>query len=132
MKESKEIKDLRGKILGMEMELNILSKDLDRFKYEYKFNKKLLEKILENIDFLRQSKAAVSLSEFRKIRQQRNLVEMRVKYYMNKVQPLEQMLDRKSDYHKQEMDRFEKIYRLQFLNNILEFPSDRRKKAKSS
>ena len=93
---------------------------------------KILEKILENIDFLRQSKAAVSLSEFRKIRQQRNLVEMRVKYYMNKVQPLEQMLDRKSDYHKQEMDRFEKIYRLQFLNNILEFPSDRRKKAKSS
>ena len=53
---------------------------------------------------------------------------MRVKYYRDKVQPLEQILDRKEGYHKQEMEKFEKIYRLQFENNILEFPGDRRKK----
>ena len=131
MMESKEIKDLRGRILGMEMELNMLSKDLERFKYEYDYNSKMLEKIEENLDFLRNSSAAVSLSEFKNIRQQKHLIEMRVRYYRDKAQPLEQMVDRKESYHKEEMEKFEKIYRMQFENNILEFPGDRRKKTKN-
>jgi hypothetical protein len=129
MKETKEVKELRSKILGMEMEMNILSKDLERFSNERDCNKKLLEKIEENIEFLRKSKAAVSLSEFKKIKQQKKLVEMRVQYYTAKTQPIERVLDKKEFFHKQEIEKFEQIYRLQFKNNILEFPSDRRKKA---
>ena len=129
MKETKEVKQLRSKILGMEMEICMISKDLERFKNELTYNKKMFKTIAENINFLKTSKAAVSLNEFRKIKQQKKLVETRIKYYKTKIQPLEQMLLRKEAFHKEEMERFEKAYRLQFENNILEFPNDRRKKA---
>jgi len=128
MKESREVKDLRGKILGIELELNIISKDLKRFKNELLCNKQILKAIRENIEFLRTSNAAVSLSEFKKIKQHEKLVKTRIKYYETKTQPLGQILNRKEGFHKQEMKRFEKIYRMQFTNNLLEFPSDRRKK----
>lgn len=131
MKESKEIKELKGKIIGMEMELSLLSKDLERFKKELIYYQKMLEKINENIKFLKTSKATVSLSEYRKIKQQQKLTEMRIKYYTKKVLPIEQSLSKKEMYHKEEMERFHKMYKLQFTNNILEFPSDRRKKAKN-
>lgn len=129
MKESKEVKALRSKLLGMEMELNLISRDLDRFKAELKYNEIMLENILENLDFLSNEAVAISLSEFKKIKQQKNLIEMRIKYYREKINPLEQLLNRKEDFHRQEMERFEHLYRMQFKNNVLEFPSDRRKKA---
>ena len=129
MKETKEVKQLRSKILGMEMEICMISKDLERFKNELTYNRKMFKTIAENINFLKTSKAAVSLNEFRKIKQQKKLVETRIKYYKTKIQPLEQMLLRKEAFQKEEMERFEKAYRLQFENNILEFPNDRRKKA---
>lgn len=111
------------------MELYIISKDLERFKNELFYNKKMLKMIKENIDFLQTSNVTVSLSEFKKIKQQKKLVETRIKYYNEKIQPLQQMLIRKEVSHKEEMKKFEKAYRLQFENNILEFPNDRRKKA---
>ncbi len=129
MKESKEVKTLRSKLLGMELELNLLSKDLERFNFELIYNEKMLKITLENLDFLKTSNATISLTEYKKIKQQKKLVEMRIKYYKQKIQPLEQMLNRKEDTHKKEMERFEYLYRMQFKNNILEFPCDRRKKA---
>ena len=129
MKETKEVKSLRGKLLGMELELNILSQDLERFKTELEYNEKMLLMTEENIDFLKTSSAAVSLSEYKKIKQQRKLVIMRVEYYRTKMRPLEQLLNIKETYHKEEMNRFQEMYRMQFKNNILEFPCDRRKKA---
>jgi hypothetical protein len=129
MKESKEVKTLRSKLLGMELELNLLSKDLERFNFELTYNQKMLEVTLENLEFLKNTEAAISLSEFKKTKQQKKLIEMRIKYYREKIYPLEQMLNIKEDNHKKEMERFEYLYRMQFKNNILEFPSDRRKKA---
>jgi hypothetical protein len=89
----------------------------------------MLDAIEENLNFLKTSNAAVSLSEYKKIKQHQKLVQTRVAYYKTKYLPLEQMIDRKEDFHKQEMERFEKVYRKQFTNNVLEFPIDRRKKA---
>lgn len=129
MKETREVKQLRSKILGMEMELCMISKDLERFKTELTYNQIMLARLDENINFLKTSNVAVSLSEYKKIKQQKKLIETRVKYYRTKVQPLEQMLVRKEIFHKEEMERFEKAYRLQFQNNILEFPDVRRKEA---
>lgn len=128
MKESKEIKELRGKILGMEMQLSILSKDLERFKSELIYNQKVLLKIEENIYFLKNSSVAVSLSEFKKIKQHKHLVETKIEYYVNKIKPLEQVFNKKENFHKQEMERFESMYRMQFKNNILEFSNGRKKK----
>ena len=129
MKESNEVKALRSKLLGMELELNLLSKDLERFNFELTYNQKMLEVTLENLEFLKSSNATISLTEYKKIKQQKKLIEMRVKYYKQKIHPLEQILNRKEDNHKKEMERFEYLYRMQFKNNILEFPCDRRKKA---
>lgn len=129
MKDSKEVKELRSKILGMEMELSILSKDLERFNIELSYNLKMEEVTNENINFLRTSISAVSLTEYKKIKQQKSLIDMRIKYYITKIQPLEQILGRKEDCHKKEIERFEEVYRLQFKNNVLEFPYDRRKEA---
>lgn len=129
MKESNEVKTLRSKLLGMELELNLLSKDLERFNFELTYNQKMLEVTLENLEFLKSSNATISLTEYKKIKQQKKLIEMRVKYYKQKIHPLEQILNRKEDNHKKEMERFEYLYRMQFKNNILEFPCDRRKKA---
>lgn len=127
MRESVEVRELRGKILGMEMELNILSRDLDAHKTQLFYNLREKKQIDENINFLKKSKAAVSLSEYKKIKQQKSLIEMRIKYYKQKIQPLEQILNRKEDCHKKEIERFHEIYRMQFTNNILEFSSDRKK-----
>ena len=129
MKESNEVKTLRSKLLGMELELNLLSKDLERFNFELTYNQKMLEVTLENLDFLKSSNATISLNEYKKIKQQKKLIEMRIKYYKQKIYPLEQILNRKEDNHKKEMERFEYLYRMQFKNNILEFPCDGRKKA---
>jgi hypothetical protein len=129
MKESNEVKTLRSKLLGMELELNLLSKDLERFNFELTYNQKMLEATLENLDFLKSSNATISLNEYKKIKQQKKLIEMRIKYYKQKIYPLEQILNRKEDNHKKEMERFEYLYRMQFKSNILEFPCDGRKKA---
>jgi hypothetical protein len=129
MKESKEVKALRSKLLGMEMELNIISRDLERFIAELQYNETMLQHTLENLNFLTTCEIAISLPEFKKIKQQQHLLEMRIQYYKQKIQPLEQMLDRKEDLHKKEMEKFEYLYRMQFKSNILEFRSDRRKKA---
>jgi hypothetical protein len=129
MKESKEVKTLRSKLLGMELELNLLSKDLERYNFELIYNEKILEMTLENLNFLKTSTAAISLNEYKKIKQQKKLAEMRIKYYKQKIYPLEQILNKKEDNHKKELERFEYLYRMQFKNNILEFPCDRRKKA---
>lgn len=129
MKESTEVKTLRSKLLGMELELNLLSKDLERYNFELTYNQKILEMTLENLHFLKTSNAAISLTEYRKIKQQKKLAEMRIKYYKQKIQPLEQILNKKEDNHKKELQRFEYLYRMQFKTNILEFPCDRRKKA---
>jgi hypothetical protein len=129
MKESKEVKTLRSKLLGMELELNLLSKDLERFKFELAYNEKMFEITLENLDFLKSSDIIISMPEYKKITQQKKLIEMRIKYYKDQIYPLEQILNRKEDNHKKEMERFEYLYRMQFKNNVLEFPCDRRKKA---
>lgn len=129
VKESREVKELRGKILGMEMELSILSKDLRRFKNELHHNIELYEAIQDNLNFLKTSNAAVSLLEYKKIKQQENLIIMRIGFYKNKVQPLKQVLFKKKGSHKEEMKKFEEVYKMQFKNNILEFPCDRRKEA---
>lgn len=129
MKESKEVKTLRSKLLGMELELNLLSKDLERFKFELAYNEKMLEATLENLDFLKSSDIIISMPEYKKIIQQKKLIEMRIKYYKEQIYPLEKILNRKEDTHKKEMERFEYLYRMQFKNNVLEFPCDRRKKA---
>lgn len=128
MKESKEIKALRSKLLGMELELNLLSKDLERFEAELVYNKKMLTATLENIDFLKNSPTAVSLVEFKKIKQQKNLIEMRILYYKQKIFPLKKSLEIKEKNHKEELELFEHMYRMQFKNNVLEFPHDRRRK----
>ena len=129
MKESKEVKTLRSKLLGMELELNLLSKDLERFKFELAYNEKMFEITLENLNFLKASDIIISMPEYKKIMQQKKLIEMRIKYYKDQIYPLEQILNRKEDNHKKEMERFEYLYRMQFKNNVLEFPGDRRKKA---
>lgn len=129
MKESKEVKTLRSKLLGMELELNLLSKDLERFKFELSYNEKMFEITLENLNFLKSSDIIISMPEYKKIKQQKKLIEMRMKYYREQIYPLERILDRKEDNHKKEMERFEYLYRMQFKNNVLEFPCDRRKKA---
>jgi len=129
MKESKEVKALRSKLLGMEMELNLISRDLERFSAELQYNETMLTHTLENLNFLTTCEIAISLPEFKKIKQQQHLLEMRIQYYRQKIQPLEQMLNRKEDLHKKEMEKFEHLYRMQFKNNVLEFRSDRRKKA---
>lgn len=129
MKESKEVKALRSKLLGMEMELNLISRDLERFSAELQYNETMLNHTLENLNFLTTCEIAISLPEFKKIKQQQHLLEMRIQYYRQKIQPLEQMLNRKEDLHKKEMEKFEHLYRMQFKNNVLEFRSDRRKKA---
>lgn len=129
MQEVKEVKELRGKILGMEMELNILARDLDRLKSELVYNSKMQKEIEENIHFLRTSDVIVSLAEYRKIKQQKTLIDQRVIYYKSKIRPLEQIVDRKENFIKEEMDVFEKIYRTQFISNVLEFPYVGRKKA---
>lgn len=129
MKEAKVVKELRSKILGMEMELNILFRDLERLKIELVYNKKLQIDLNENINFLKNSAAAVSLSEFKKIKQQRNLVNQRIVFYNTKIEPLERIVNQKEENVKKEMDIFTEIYRMQFKNNVLEFPHDRRKEA---
>jgi len=129
VRETKEVKELRSKILGMELEMNLLSKDLERFKNDLLYNQKMRDLIEENLNFLRTSSAAVSLSEYKKIKQQQKLVNQRIKYYKAKVLPLEQVLGIKEVNREQEMKRFEEMYRLQFTNNILEFPYERRKEA---
>jgi hypothetical protein len=126
VKEWKEVKELRGKILALEMELSLISKDLERFKMELKFNKNVLINILENINFLKTSKSAVSLNEFKKIKQQKSLVEKRILHYQNKITPLEKTLKNKENHHKHSMDLFEHLYKQQFKNNILEFPGVRK------
>ena len=129
MKESKEVKALRGKILGMELELSLLSKDLERFNFELIYNQKMLEITQENLFFLKNNPVTISLNEFKKIKQQKKLIEMRIKYYRQKILPLQKTVLQKEEHHKKEMERFEYLYRMQFKNNILEFPCDRRKKA---
>jgi len=129
VRETKEVKELRSKILGMELEMNLLSKDLERFKNELLYNNKMRNLIEENLHFLKTSDAAVSLSEYKKIKQQQTLVNQRMKYYKAKIQPLEQILGMKEVNRDEEMRRFEEMYRLQFTNNILEFPYERRKEA---
>ena len=119
--ESREVRELRGKIVGMEMELNLLSKDLERFKAELFYNIKMLDSTNENISFLKNSDAAVSLSEYRKIKQQKVLLDMRVRHYSQKISPLEQVLDIKEKYLDEDMKKFEEVYRIQFTNNVLEF-----------
>jgi hypothetical protein len=84
--------------------------------------------ILDNISFLKKSKSAVSLSEFKKIKQQKSLIEKRVLHYQNKIVPLEKTLKNKEDYHKKSMELFEALYKQQFKNNILEFPGVRKQK----
>ena len=113
----------------MEMELNILFRDLERLKEELLINKSLQDSLRENIDFLKTDGVIVSLSEFKKIKQQKKLVDMRVGYYITKIQPLEQIVDRKEEMVKNEMNVFEQLYRMQFKSNVLEFPDDRRKRA---
>lgn len=130
MKESKEIKALRSKLLGMEMELSLLSKDLERFEAELIYNNKMLEVTLDNIDFLKNSSITVSLMEFKKIKQQKNLIEMRILYYKQKIFPLRKTLEIKEKSHRQELELFEDMYRMQFKSNILEFSNDRRRKKK--
>jgi len=44
MKETEEVRELRGKILGMEMELNIISKDLEKFEIQLFNNLKIKKK----------------------------------------------------------------------------------------
>jgi hypothetical protein len=130
MKETREVKELRSKILGVEMELYVISKDLERFKDELLYNTLILEKIKENITFLKSNrKLTISFSEFKKIKQQKKLVETRMVYYKQKIEPLEKSLFNKETFHKTEMEKFEEAYRTQFRNNILEFPDVRRKEA---
>jgi hypothetical protein len=127
MKETEEVRELRGKILGMEMELNIISKDLEKFEIQLFNNLKIKKEIDENIAFLKKDRVTVSLLEYKKIKHQKELVEMRIKYYNKKIQPLKNILSYKEDFHKKEIERFYEIYRMQFKNNILEFSSDRKK-----
>jgi predicted nucleic acid-binding Zn-ribbon protein len=129
VRETKEVKELRSKILGIEMELCMISKDLERFKNELTHNKNVLKKIRKNILFLKNSDAVVSLNEFRKIKQQKKLIKTRIRYYKNKIRPLEKTINIKEAKYKEEMEKFEIAYRSQFENNILEFPNDKRKKA---
>ena len=49
MRESKEVKQLRSKILGMEMEISLISRDLERFESELVYNEKALMAIETNI-----------------------------------------------------------------------------------
>jgi len=129
VKESREVKELRTKILGMEMELGLLSTSLERYKRELTYNKKIYSDTIKNLNFLKKSKAAVSIKEYKKILQQNKLAGDRIIVFTQKIQPLRQLLERKEDDHKEEMKRFERAYRQQFKTNILEFPYDRRKKA---
>lgn len=126
MKEPKEVKNLRNKILGMEMELCNISVDLERYKRDYTHNIKILKSLDENIEFLKSSRSAVSILEFKKIKLQKELVIKRIVHYQNKIKPLQKALDQKEFNHKEEMKRFEEIYKLQFENNILEFPNGRK------
>lgn len=113
----------------MELELSILSKDLDYFETELLFNKRILRSIKENISFLKNESMIVSFSEYKKIKQQKKLIEARIDYYTSKIGPLKHIVNMKEINHKEEMKKFEYAYRMQFKNNILEFPGDRRKKA---
>jgi len=129
VKETSQIKKLRGKICGMEMELNILSRDLERFKNELIINNKILTEINENYKFLKEEAKIVSIFAYRDIKRKRDDATRRIKYYKQRIQPLEQAVLRKEIEKEREMDVFEEIYRMQFKNNILEFCSERRKEA---
>ena len=111
------------------MDISLISKDLERFKNELLYNIRMKRVIEDNLEFLRNTEAAVSLTEFKKIKQQYKLVETRITLYQGKIRPLEQALNVKESNYQEEMKRFEEIYKLQFKNNILEFPYERRKKA---
>ena len=115
----------------MEMELCVISKDLERFKNELLYNQRLLKNTEENIEFLKETGVIVSLSEYKKIIQQHKLIKTRVEYYGSKVSPLEIKIARKEVYLEEELKKFEEVYRLQFENNILEFPNVSRKNKKN-
>lgn len=110
----------------------MVSKDIERFKAELVYNKIMLEKLMDNINFLQKNNVTVSINEFKKIKQQKKLAENRVKYYIQKLQPLEQIFSKKQEYCNKQMEKFEHIYRLQFENNILEFPYERQKKVQDN
>ena len=132
MKESKEIKQLRNKILGMEMEMSLLNRDLERFEAELVYNEKVLTAVDTNINFLKTKSIVVSLSEYKKIQQQKKLVLMKMDYYLSKLKPVYKALKILEDEYKQEMELFEKLYSLQFKSNILEFPSEQRRQEETN
>ena len=101
MKESKEVKTLRDKLIGMELELGLLSKDLERFNFELTYNQKMLKITVENLEFLKSSDIAISITEYKKIKQQKKLIETRIEYYKKKIYPLEQAIDKKEINHKE-------------------------------
>lgn len=130
MKECKELKSLRGKILGIEMELNLLSKDLERFDMELKYNLKLLKNVETNLTFLKNKAPIVSLISFKQSCQQKKYIENKIVYYKNKINELKNILNIKEFSHKKDMEEFERLYKLRFENNILEIKNyERRKKA---
>jgi hypothetical protein len=126
--ESKEVKNLRGKLLGMEMELQLLSKDLDRFETELAYNKKVLGILNENLLYLKNNAVSISIQEFKKTIKQKDFIEMKIKYYIQKIQPLQQTIEKRQKSFEKEYEKFKYEYRMQFKNNILEFPGDRRRK----
>lgn len=128
MVEWPEIKELKSKIIGMEMEMSLIEKDLKAFQRELNNHQSLLIQIEENISFLKKSKAIVSLLEFKKINQQKKLVEKRIIYYKNKILPLQSAMETKIKCHHIEMEKFKILYKSQFKNNVLEFDCGRRAK----
>lgn len=131
-KESQEVVTLRGKILSMEMDINLLSKDIEKLETEFFYTKKKINLFLENINFLKNSEVVVSLSEYKKIKTE-YLHNFGYLYNVEKkINFLKTDLLKKEKNYEQEMLRFQHLYRLQFRSNILEFPSERRQKRKNT
>ena len=112
----------------MEMELNLLTKDLTRYKVELAYNTKLKGEIVENLNFLYSEAFVVSIEEFKKAKQHLGLVEMRIKHYNLQVNKAHAAIERKNKFYLEEMDRFKIAYKNQFRNNVLEFKLRKGKK----
>jgi hypothetical protein len=124
--EPKEIVDLRGKILSMEMEINLLSKDIEKLETEFFYVKKKIELSHENLVFLKEREVVVSISEYKKIKKEHINSFYYLKKVESKIMQLTKELSKKEINYKYELIRFEDLFRLQFRSNILEFPNDRR------
>lgn len=134
MWEPPELKDLRAKILGTEMELELLFKDLEKGEAELSYNIKLQERLVENIHFLQKESPIVSIAEYQKAKQQLSIVSARINHYSKKLGPVRNKAKRLEEEYSKDMDTFLDFYKKnrERPTNLLVFKNERNKAKKDS